>query len=175
MIATELKLNLGSRESHIDGFQNMDCDPHKGVAHVGDISDLSRFKDGEVSEIYASHCLEHFPHDRTVDVLKEWCRVLRPSGILYVAVPDFARVVELYSSVGVSRWVQDYVNGGQEYPTAYHYAIFDDAKLRDLLLKAGFSEASRVELFPVHAPSDCSTHCSTFDGKPVSLNMVAVK
>lgn len=171
----KLKLNLGSRDRSIPGFKSMDCDPHPGVDFVGDISDLSRFKDGEVSEIYASHCLEHFPHNKTLGVLKEWCRVLEPLGILYVAVPDFARCVELYQQMGLNRWLQEYVSGGQEYPTAYHYAIFDEPKLRGLLLAAGFSEASRVELFHNHAPNDCSAKVSTFDAKPISLNMVVVR
>jgi len=153
----------------------MDCDPHPGVDYVGDIADLSRFADCEVSEIYASHCLEHFPHPKTLDVLKEWCRVLKPQGILYVAVPDFKRTVDLYHRGGLNQWVQDYVSGGQEYATAYHYAIFDYPKLRGLLLKAGFSEASQVDDFPIGHPQDCSRKVSTIDGKSVSLNVVAVK
>lgn len=175
MVATEIRLNLGSRDKSLTGFQSMDIDPHPGVDIVGDISDLSRFKDGEVAEIYSSHVLEHFPHVKTLDVLKEWCRVLKPQGILYVAVPDFARVVELYSQVGISRWLQEYVSGGQEYATAYHYAIFDEPKLRGLLLQAGFSEASQVEFFPIGPEKDCSSKVSTFDGKPISLNLIAVK
>ena len=31
----------------------------KDVDFVGDISDLSQFKDGSIEEIYASHTLEH--------------------------------------------------------------------------------------------------------------------
>lgn len=176
MNAEAIKINLGARDRSIAGFRSMDCDPHPGVDIVGDISNLSMFKDGEVDEIYSSHVLEHFPHARTAAVLKEWARVLKPGGVLYVAVPDFARVVELYQAVGgVTQWIQEYVSGGQEYATAYHYAIFDEAKLESLLREAGFSEVSRVELFPIHGPNDCSTKSSNWDSKPTSLNMVAVK
>lgn len=174
-VTEAVKLNLGSRNRAIPGFKGMDCDAHEGVDFVGDISDLSRFEDGSVAEIYASHCLEHFPHLQTVSVLKEWARVLEPGGILYVAVPDFKRTVELYALTGINQWVQDYVSGGQEYATAYHYAIFDEGKLRGLLLAAGFSEASAVDQFPVGDRKDCSRLRSSLDGKPVSLNMVAIK
>lgn len=175
VIAAKVKLNLGARDRAIPGFVGMDCDGHDGVDLVGDAADLSRFADGEISEIYASHCLEHFPHVKTVEVLREWCRVLEPGGILYVAVPDFKRTVEIYQKCGLNDWIQEYISGGQEYATAYHYAIFDEGRLRELLLKAGFSEASRVDDFPVGHPEDCSRKLSTLDYKPVSLNVVAVR
>lgn len=176
MIDTKIVgLNLGSRNRAIEGFLNVDCDQHEGVDIVGDISDLSRFADGSIPAIYASHCLEHFPHVRTLLVLKEWNRVLEPGGKLYVAVPDFARCVEIYLSTGVTQWLQDYVSGGQEYATAYHYAIFDEQKLSDLLKEAGFAESFRVEAFPIGDENDCSNIRSNLDGESISLNMIGVK
>lgn len=170
-----LGLNLGSRNRAIPGFLSMDCDQHEGVDIVGDIADLSRFENGSVGEIYASHCLEHFPHPQTLSVLKEWHRVLVPGGKLYVAVPDFARCVELYGYSGINQWLLDYVSGGQEYATAYHYAIFDEDRLSGLLRDAGFADSFRVEQFPIGDPADCSNLVSNFDGLPVSLNMIAEK
>lgn len=176
MIATaDLKLNLGSRDRTIPGFKSMDIDPHSGVDYIGDVSDLSRFGDNTVNEILASHILEHFPHAKTLDVLKEWCRVLSKNGLLYVAVPDFKRTVELYSKIGLNDWIVNFLWGDQEYKTAFHYTGFDEGRLTRLLLKAGFSEASVVDELPQHSDGDCSTLVSTFDGGSVSLNMVAVK
>lgn len=175
MVSTAIKLNLGSRNRAIPGFTGMDCDAHEGVDIVGDISDLSRFKDGEVEEIYASHCLEHFEYHKTLAVLKEWARVLEPGGKLYVAVPDFARCVELYESMGLNEWIVRFLMGDQEYKTAYHYNLFDEPRLALLLKEAGFSDSFRVELFPIGDERDCSNLVSTNDGLPVSLNMVATK
>lgn len=174
MLKTDLKLNLGSRDRSLPGFKNMDIDHHEGVDFVGDVSDLKRFPDGSVDEIYASHILEHFPSTKTLDVLKEWCRVLVPSGILYVGVPDFERTVEIYHKIGFKQWTQNYLWGDQGYKTAFHYAGFDFEWLKSLLLKAGFSEASRVDFFPFKT-KDCSTNVSNIDNKPVSLNVVSVK
>lgn len=171
----KLKLNLGSRDRAIPGFKSMDCDPHSGVDLVGDVGDLSRFADGSVSEIYASHILEHFPHPQTMSVLKEWARVLEPGGILYVAVPDFNRTVEIYQEYGFADWVLNYLWGDQGYKSAFHYAGFDFERLKKLLLEAGFAEASQVDNFPVGHPKDCSTNVFNLDGKPVSLNVVAVR
>lgn len=174
--AEVVKLNLGARNRPIPGFLSMDCDPHQGIDIVGDVADLSRFADGSVSEIFASHILEHFPHPRTAAVLKEWARVLKPSGILYVAVPDFARAVELYKQAGsLTPWLKNFLWGDQGYPTAYHYTGFDESLLRAMLHEAGFLDVIRVEQFPIHAERDCSTNVSTWDLKPVSLNLMGYK
>lgn len=175
MIATALKLNLGARNRPIPGFLGIDCDAHPGVDVVADVADLSLFETGSVAEVYASHILEHFPHPRTTAVLREWARALMPGGILYVAVPDFSRAVELYQRAGLADWVVNYLWGDQGYATAFHYAGFDEHRLRALLLDTGFSEASRVDTFPVGHPGDCSTNISNIDLKPVSLNIVAVR
>lgn len=176
MIATEtLKLNLGSRDRFIPGYKNMDIDAHPGVDFVGDVSDLSRFEDCSVSAVFASNILEHFPHTRTNNVLTEWKRVLRPGGALYLSVPDFSRAVEIYHSCGLKDWIQNQLMGDQEYATAFHYAIFDEKRLRDIVMDVGFRECSAVERFEFADKNDCSNNVSNIDGKLVSLNMVARK
>ena len=52
--------------------------------------------DASVDAIYLSHCLEHFaPHDAEV-FLHECGRVLKPSGILRVVVPDLEQTARFY-------------------------------------------------------------------------------
>ena len=133
MISKEcLKLNLGSRDRSLPGYQNMDCESHTGVDFVGNVSDLSLFDSESIEAIRASHILEHFPHVDTMKVLKEWSRVMVKGGILEVSVPDFKRAIEL-SSDGVSPWVENFLMGDQGYKTAFHYSIFDEKKLRKCL------------------------------------------
>ena len=169
-------LNLGSRNRSIPGFKNMDIEAHEGVDFVGDCSDLSRFESDSIPEIYASHILEHFSLNKTLDVLKEWHRVLEPGGKLYVAVPDFGRIVELYQGTGfLSNWMVRFLCGDQEYPTAYHYNIFDDNRLTEILNDAGFSDVFRVESFPMSDDDECSNLASEIDGERVSLNLIATK
>lgn len=171
-----MKLNLGCRNRKIEGFTGIDCDPHPGVDIVSDASELGMFKDNSVEEIFASHILEHFPHTKTRDVLKEWHRVLNDDGILYVAVPDFKRTVEIYQKMGkLSPWIINYLCGDQEYKTAFHYCLFDHEYLSKMLLDIGFKEASQVEDFPIGDPMDCSRNVSNLDGKSVSLNIIAIK
>jgi predicted SAM-dependent methyltransferase len=170
-----VKLNLGCRTRTKTGWVNFDCDPHPGVDVVGDIRNLSMYADGSVSEIYASHVAEHVPHPETLAMLKEWARVLEPGGKLYVAVPDFARCVELYMQLGLNDWINRFLCGDQEYRTAYHYSLFDEGKLSKLLAEAGFADSFRVEQFPDSEDAECSNLVSTHDGERVSLNMIGVR
>ena len=169
-----LRLNLGARDTIIHGYKNLDCDAHPGVDYVGNIEDLSQFASASVESIYASHCLEHISHTRTLAALVEWARVLRPGGILYVAVPDFKRMAELYLTSGLSDWLVNFIHGDHGYATAFHYAAFDFKRLHSLLLSAGFSEASQVDRFGL-SDTDCSNLKSNLDWKSVSLNAVAIR
>lgn len=176
---SEIKLNLGSRNRGIDGFINLDCDPHDGVDIVDDVGDLSRFETDSVSEILASNILEHFPHPETLSVLKEWCRVLKKGGKLYLSVPDFRVALEAYDQFGLEDWVRNFLMGDQEYKTAFHYNIFDEDSLCKYVIMAGFSSFEKVESLPVSHPSDCSNNVLTLDGGKtgvmVSLNVVCAK
>lgn len=175
-----LKLNMGSRDRRIPGFKNVDCDPHDGVEFVSPVEDMSMFDDGCAAEIYASHILEHFSHRMTHRVLKEWNRLLKKDGILYLSVPDFDRAAKLSLQYGLNDWVNQFLMGDQGYETAFHYALFNEHRLREILLECGFSSVSRVVDLPVTSVKpdggiDCSKLRCTLDGEYVSLNMVAVK
>lgn len=172
MTSEAVRLNLGSRDRSLAGWLNMDIDKHPGVDIVGDVSDLSRFADESVDEIRASHVLEHFPHTRTLDVLKEWHRVLKENGKLYVAVPDFARGIEIYQRRGLEDWVVNWLYGDQCYATAFHYTAFDERRLTRLLMQTGFWGVKRNWPFDI---DDCAMQVSNLDLKPVSLNLEASK
>lgn len=139
-----------------------------------DVSKLD-FPDNSASEIYVSHILEHFPHTRTQEVLKEWYRVLKPQGVLKIAVPDFKRTVEIYLTTGLNQWIINYLWGDQCYEGANHYCGFDEDSLTKLLKSVGFEEVSRVEELPGSSKEECSNNRFNLDNKPVSLNMVAIK
>jgi SAM-dependent methyltransferase len=53
----------------------------------GDAAELQGIDDATFDFVYSSHCLEHM-----VDVassIRNWIRVLKPAGWLYIVVPDF--------------------------------------------------------------------------------------
>ena len=87
--AEKVKLNLGGGEVEIPGYVNID-------RKNGQEAYPLEYADESVDEIRASHLLEHFPHSKSVEVVREWARVLKPGGILKVAVPNFDYIIENY-------------------------------------------------------------------------------
>jgi ubiquinone/menaquinone biosynthesis C-methylase UbiE len=59
------------------------------------MTDMSMVEDGEFDAIFSSHNLEHlYPHE-VPTALREFRRVLKPTGFALVMVPDLQRVGEL--------------------------------------------------------------------------------
>ena len=132
------------------------------------------FADGTISEIYASHCFEHFPRPKQKPVLKEWCRVLKPGGKLYVSVPDFTQLLKIYEKGGFSTWFQHLVWGDQDYPLNYHYCGFVYATLAALLVDSGFEDVKRLAEMP-YGLNDASRIRDNKDFIPISVSVEAVK
>ena len=53
-----MKLNIGGKEKK-EGWHVLNIQKKDGADFIGDISDLSQFKDDSMEEIYASHVFEH--------------------------------------------------------------------------------------------------------------------
>jgi predicted SAM-dependent methyltransferase len=171
-----LKLNLGCGDRPLPGFVNVDALPTAhGVDVVADISERLPFDDSSASLVYATHLLEHFPHSRSVDILKEWRRVLEPGGQLLVAVPDLLAIARiLISKPGWftpphNPWL-GVIYGGQKDEWDFHKAGFTEPWLAHVLGLAGFSDVERVVRFEEVGIADTSYLPLPF-GTDISLNM----
>jgi predicted SAM-dependent methyltransferase len=103
------------------------------------------FEDNSVDLIYSSHTLEHFWRHQIEDVLKEWYRVLKPSGVLRIAIPDFEKIVEVYLKTKDLKLVMGLLYGRQDYPENTHFVAFDYSYLTEVLVKAGFRNIHRYD------------------------------
>jgi hypothetical protein len=127
--------------------------------------------------VYSSHALEHTSSRRgeTFMALREWLRVLRPGGMLFLAVPDLQNIALLYSKQ-YPRFVRlgllSALYGGQKDIYDFHRSGFDEDLLTQMLLIAGFCEPRRVRAFEMF-PGDYDASTLTFMGVPISLNLVA--
>lgn len=168
------------RRLHIGGYivdrhwEIIDTQSRIGVDHVGDASDLSRFKNETFSAVYASHVLEHFECIRVVDVLSEWRRVLVPGGLLYISVPNLdvlsAILIDKQNSTLQQRFdVIRMLFGGQVDTWDFHKVGLNEEVLFYFLNQAGFSSIQRVNDFGFFP--DTST--LIFLQRQVSLNVVA--
>lgn len=172
-----LRLNLGGmgegfRDGRVEGFLIVDL--REGADIQADCADLSFAETGTVDTIYASNILEHWSLLKTVDVLKEWNRVLKPKGRIYISVPDFDEAVRIYQKAGLTDWLRYHLWGDQKHPLNYHYNCFTFASLARDLYHAGFSDVKRCPKWPFKV-SDGSQNVNNMDGKLISLNVEAVK
>ena len=128
------KRNFGPDWIHIDGAN---------FPHIvsNDITKLV-YKDNSVDLIYSSHTLEYFDRIEVLDVLKEWNRVLKPGGILRLAVPDFQSMINLYN-VGYD--LENFLGPlygrmdmGEK--KIYHKTCYDFKSLKGILEKSGFKK-----------------------------------
>lgn len=167
------RLHIGGKQFK-EGWEILNAQQGEHVDHFGDAADLSCFEDGTFGAIYASHVLEHFDYQHEMlEVLKEWYRVLRPGGKLYVSVPDLECLCRLYITPGLrvtERFeIMRVIFGGHMDDYDYHLVGFDQSYLEDRLEAAGFVSMLRVGTFNLFQDnSEFEMH-----GTPISLNMVA--
>ena len=91
-----MKLHLGCGKRYLKGFIHIDIASYPHIDFQSSVDNLSFIKNESVSEIYTSHTLEYFDRTEAESVLKEWSRVLIPSGQLFITVPDFDKLIEIY-------------------------------------------------------------------------------
>jgi predicted SAM-dependent methyltransferase len=172
----ERKLHIGGKSAQA-GWEILEVIPGPHVDHVGNANDLSRFPDDTFTEIYASHVLEHFDYNgELLSTLKEWRRVLKPSGRLYVSVPDIDVLTELFRDRhSLSRderfYVMQMIFGGHMNKFDYHVVGLNEEFLLDYLKDAGFMTMRRVKEFGLF--KDTSAMC--YKDKIISLNVIAEK
>ena len=154
-----LKLNLGSGDKPIGGYRNLDVKTGQTVYP------LEGYADASVDEIRASHVLEHFPHNDTLKVLTEWYRVLKPGGLMKIAVPNFDFIIDAYrGGAGRQLPLEGYLMGGQIDRFDVHHAMFNTQKLNSLMEAIGL-RGMRTWKSEI---DDCAS-------LPVSLNIQGVK
>lgn len=153
------KLDIGAGSTAEDGWTAWDI---KDGNHA---DDLASVETATVSEIRASHVLEHLPMQRTMPALQEWFRVLKPGGRLFVAVPDFARVVAAMLSGSADPNLERYLMGGQTDEHDFHHALFTVAKLEAMLDMAGFERIRQVGSEGMNCSRHwCSMNLEAFKG-----------
>lgn len=151
-----LKLNLGAGKSPIDGYENIDRKTGQEVYPLN-------YPDGCADEIRASHVLEHFSHTQIDDVFREWVRVLKPGGIIKIAVPDFDLICQWHATGQISN-AHAYLMGGHIDDDDCHGAAITRERLSGMFMDAGLEDVRDW-------PADVQD-CSSLD---ISLNMQARK
>lgn len=175
------KRDFGKKWIHVDGAKF----PH---VVFSDITKLDHFKTDFVHLIYASHVLEYFDREEVIPVLEEWVRVLKPGGILRLAVPDFRAMAALYI-VGArgKRYELDSLLGpifgkmDMDDEKIFHKTVYDFESLKTVLESVGLTNIRRWRWQDVdHGKFDdhSQAYLPHFDkekGTLISLNVESTK
>ena len=108
------KLNLGCGKRFLEGWINVDFTSTGTGVIATNLRKGIPFPNGSFDFVYHSHVLEHFEKNAAADFLKECFRVLRPSGVLRVVVPDLEVIASNYlvtlerASAGIAGWDHNY-------------------------------------------------------------------
>ena len=107
-------LNLGCGTRFHTQWSNVDfISTCKGVIAL-DLRKGIPFQDSYFDVVYHSHLLEHFPKNAALPFMMECYRVLKPGGVIRVAIPDLERIASLYlqalekASSGDEYWQHNY-------------------------------------------------------------------
>lgn len=177
-------LHLGCGDLIIPGFWNIDA-MFSSACDVTARVDKIKLADNTVGTIYCAHVFEHVSHRRADATLRQWHRVLKPGGTLYLACPDLEALAKLYLERLDSHdtpqgrrqidLVTGVIFGGQHNRYNFHNSGWSFATLRQILEDVGFSNVRRF------APDDIcfrpfgDASSASIDGVAVSLNVEATK
>ena len=175
-----MKLHIGPGNTYIRGWVNIDV--FSSVRADIYSSAMALPYERETFEIvYASHILEHFNRYLILAVLGHWRDLLKPGGILRLAVPDFDAICEFYAKTKSLDAVMGLLYGGQRNMFDNHHVAFNYDKLAKDLANVGFKEIRKWNWRETeHAGYDDYSqaflpHLSKQDGMLMSLNVEAVK
>lgn len=89
-------VNLGCGRRYHPSWINIDVVPAGDEVIAHDLRQGIPLEDNSCDVIYHSHVLEHLRRAEAFEFLRDCCRVLKPGGILRVAIPDLERICRAY-------------------------------------------------------------------------------
>lgn len=162
-----VKLNLGCGDKILEGYINVDVAESRAGKKPDILCDLHKlkFEDNYADEILSVHVIEHFWRWETLDIIKEWARVLKPGGKMILECPnlisacqEFLKNPDLYSGPGQegqrTMWVF-YGDPQWEDPLMVHRWGFTPNSLATVMHQAGLTDLKQEPAqFKLREPRD---------------------
>jgi len=142
-----MKLNLGCGNDKKAGFVNVDIQAELQADLIANVQYLDEIQDCSVSEIYASHILEHFPHWQTVPILQAWHQKLITGGKITIRVPDLKGICSDFvnaEKINDLKMLVRHIYGGQDHSFNYHCTGFTHNLLTLYLQHCSFKKISII-------------------------------
>ena len=144
-------MNLGCGNQIYKNYQNLDIRKIEGAVQCDVSSSLQMRRFRGCDEICAFDILEHFPREKSREVLRMWVGLLRPSGVIRIRCPDLLHAVKVRLS---DEWLELLLYGGQDYKENQHLCGYTMAMLAGLLIDLDlkiiheeYSDAGNLEIW----------------------------
>jgi SAM-dependent methyltransferase len=136
-----------------------------------DLAQPLPYPDAAFEAVFGSHVLEHLTPAEAESLLGELHRVLRPGGIVRIAVPDLDRVIAEYDPGHPDEFLFGMWQGRDRSTSRHrHWWLYNERSLRDLLTRTGFADIGRCEFRQGRCPD-----VERIDSRPESLFMEAAR
>lgn len=155
------RLQLGAGQNRLHGWLNTDFVASRDVLYV-DVTRRLPFPDGQFEYVFSEHMIEHLPFKQGCHMLREAHRVLRASGKVRIATPDFEFLLRLCRE-HITPQEQEYIAWAvrtyrPDLPVSCtsvvnnffrdwgHQHIYDQRTLSQVLSDCGFGDIIRCEV-----------------------------
>jgi predicted SAM-dependent methyltransferase len=138
------QLHLGCGSTRIPGWINIDLFGTNADVFL-DLRKPMPFGDASMDAIFHEHLLEHLPYSDALQFTRECARVLKPGGLMRMAMPDFRRYAESYLGgnglIDAKRPDRPtrLLAFSEVFYDSGHCSMWDETTLRLLVTEAGFS------------------------------------
>ena len=138
-----IRINMGCGHLPLAEYLNVDMRELPGVDVVADVTDMP-FDIESIIELFSAHLLEHFPLEELKSrVLPYWFQLLREGGNFRAVVPDWKAMIESFSHGSFPfDDLREVTFGAQDYNGDFHFNMFSQDSLREILAAVGFHEIS---------------------------------
>lgn len=137
-----MKLYVGSRNYRPEGYVTVDIDPVNRPDILADVTNMISVANESCDEVTAGHVLEHLEWPDSFIALAEFARVLKPGGVVKIAVPDMSSLIRMLLSGESAFHVMGliYGLGGRTNTFERHRYGFTPGMLTDILETLGFCD-----------------------------------
>lgn len=148
----DLKLNVGCGKRVLDGWYNIDVvrapDAPRDPELLCDITAGIALPDGCAAVVQAVHLFEHFYRWDAERVLDDWCRLLKPGGLLVLELPDLIKCCQNY--------IDGRMRGGKDPDQLARWGIYGDPRTRDPFMnhRWGYSPEELMVMLQRHGFRD---------------------
>jgi predicted SAM-dependent methyltransferase len=162
-----VKLNIGCGTDYKEGWINIDNNSDNNIEKLDfnwDLRNPLPFAGNSVDFIFNEHLIEHLTVAEAHIVIKDLMRVLKPGGVMRIAMPDLETAVDQYLNLPLSkdptikRFKLDYIKTRAErinmaFREWGHMWLYDAEELKRRLKEAGCKNIKQCKLGESTYPS----------------------